>query len=61
MDEKLVSFLRKEYGYNVEEAYLLGQSELISNKQKNEQLHHNYAEHWQLLLFSCMFGDIWHW
>ena len=33
-DEKLVSILRKEYGYIVEEGYLLGQSELISNKQK---------------------------
>ena len=33
-DEKLVSILRKEYGYIVEKGYLLGQSELISNKQK---------------------------
>ena len=34
MDEILASILRKEYGYIAEEAYLLRQSELISNKQK---------------------------
>ena len=34
VDEILASILRKEYGYIVEEAYLLRQSELISNKQK---------------------------
>ena len=33
-DEKLIAILRKEYGYIVEEGYLLGQSELIFNKQK---------------------------
>ena len=33
-DEKLIAILRKEYGYIVEEGYLLRQSESISNKQK---------------------------